>query len=60
MRIYHLLRRNITVLSESGQGSMEIVALSILLYDRSYLYPTIRALLDQLDKNSMPPYFRML
>ena len=42
------------VLSESGQGSMEIVALSILLYDivAFTLQLPIGIALDQLDKNS--------
>ncbi len=42
------------VLSESGQGSMEVVALSILLYDivAFTLQLPIGIALDQLDKNS--------
>ena len=42
------------VLSESGQGSMEVVALSILLYDIAAftLQLPIGIALDQLDKNS--------
>ena len=42
------------VLGESGQGSMEVVALSILLYDivAFTLQLPIGIALDQLDKNS--------
>ena len=47
------------VLGESGQGSMEVVALSILLYDivAFTLQLPIGIVLDQLDKNSYAALF---